>query len=112
METAKRALNRILELLPHGDDERDSTVPHETLEMYATVVPDAAFFGDHELEGLVTYIDRYAITLCNEGRVYDVLLRTATRYQPSGSVRLGAFVRIHGAWADDGFHANRITRIG
>ncbi len=113
MDAARRALNRILGLLPHTiDDEFDGTTPHDTLEMYATVVPDAHHFGDHELEGIVTAVTRYAMTLCYEGRVYDIILREATQWQPAGSVREGAFVLIHGTWSEDGFLASRITRTG
>jgi hypothetical protein len=60
----------------------------------------------------VTYVDRYVLKLCYDGRVYEVLLREATRYQPSGSLRSGAFVRIHGTWDRDKFAASQIVRIG
>ena len=113
MDAAKRALNRILGLLPRADEgETDPALPHETAEMYATVAPDFQHIGDNELEGLVTELTRYTLTLCYDGRIYDVHLREATRMHPTGTVREGAFVRVHGVWGSGGFSASRVERIG
>jgi len=108
MEQARSPLRLLLDLVSRGSIGRE----HDTTEMYAEFVPEARTFGEHELEGLITRINRYEATLCVDGRVYDVVLRSATAFQPNNaSVSFGSFVRVHGSWANDGFHANRITRI-
>jgi hypothetical protein len=86
---------------------------HDAREMYAEFVPEASAFGGHELEGLITRMDRLCLTLCVDGRVYDVVLRAGTAYHPRIEAESfeGKFVRVHGTWSDDGFHANSITRI-
>jgi hypothetical protein len=110
MEQPRAVLSFLLDLVTrgYGGANRD----HDAREMYAEFVPDANTFGEHELEGLITRINRFELTLCVEGRVYDVVLRSATAFHPDDrSYTFGNFVRVHGSWATDGFHANCITRI-
>jgi len=109
MEHARSALSFLLDLVARGYGAPGSA--HDAREMYAEFVPEARTFGDHELEGMITRMDRLNLTLCVDGRVYDVVLRCATAYHPPDAMRTGAFVRVHGSWAQDGFHANCITRI-
>ncbi len=101
----------LLDLVSRGSAAEPSE--HDSREMYAEFVPQASDFGGHELEGLITRMDRINLTLCVDGRVYDVVLRAATAFHPrvDPAAFEGKFVRIHGSWSDDGFHANRITRI-
>jgi hypothetical protein len=101
----------LLDLVSRGSVAEPSE--HDAREMYAEFVPEAREFGGHELEGLITRMDRLCLTLCVDGRVYDVVLRAATAYHPHVDPKAfdGKFVRIHGAWSGDGFHANSITRI-
>jgi hypothetical protein len=112
MEQQRSPLAFLLDLVARGYGAEP--VEHDAREMYAEFVPDANEFGGHELEGLITQMDRYALTLCVDGRVYDVVLREATAFHPHVEAEsfAGKFVRIHGTWSDDGFHANCITRIG
>ncbi len=108
METSRAPLSFVWGLIT--GDGPDSV--HDAREMYAEFVPEARAFGDHELEGLVTTFTRYWLTLCADGRVYDVVLREGTAFRPAGECACeGSFVRIRGTWAGDGFHANSITRV-
>jgi hypothetical protein len=110
MEQGRSPLGFLLDLVSRGSV--GATPDHDSSEMYAEFESDANTFGDHELEGLITRMDRYGLTLCAEGRIYDVMLRSATAYHPVDAIVSGTFVRIHGTWSDDGFHANTITRVG
>jgi hypothetical protein len=109
MEQGRSVLGVLLDLVSRGYVGDASE--HDSSEMYAEFQPEARAFGEHELEGLITRFNRLELTLCVDGRVYDVVLREATTYHPTDGVRTGAFVRVHGTWADDGFHASSITRI-
>jgi len=108
MEQTRTPLSFVWGLIT-GEDA-DST--HDVRELYAEFVPEASAFGNHELEGLVTSFNRYNLTLCADGRVYDVVLRKATIYsRVSERACEGSFVRIHGTWSVDDFHATSITRV-
>jgi len=111
MEPRRSPLAFLLDLVTRGYAADPSE--HDVREMYAEFVPEASTFGGHELEGLITRMDRLCLTLCVDGRAYDVVLRAATAYHPhvAAETFAGKFVRIHGSWSDDGFHANSITRI-
>jgi hypothetical protein len=109
MEQGRSPLGFLLDLVSRGYGA--ASTAHDNSEMYAEFESDASTFGNHELEGLITRMDRYGLTLCAEGRIYDVMLRSATAYHPINAIVSGTFVRIHGTWSDDGFHANTITRI-
>jgi hypothetical protein len=109
MEQPRSVLSFLLDLISRGYG--GASPEHDTREMYAEFVPEASTFGDHELEGLITRINRFELTLCVDGRVYDVVLRSATAYHPIDANVIGNFVRIHGSWATDGFHANSITLV-
>jgi hypothetical protein len=109
MEAGRSPLGFLLDLVAGGGAP---TTAHDAREMYAEFQPEARVFGDHELEGLITVLTRFELTLCADGRVYDVVLRGATAYHPTeSSAHCGAFVRVHGSWAGDGFHANCITLV-
>jgi hypothetical protein len=111
MEPRRSPLAFLFDLVSRGYAADPSE--HDTREMYAEFVPEASTFGGHELEGLITRMDRLCLTLCVDGRVYDVVLRAATAYHPQVNAETfeGKFVRINGSWGDNGFHANCITRI-
>jgi hypothetical protein len=111
MEQSRTPLGFLLNLVSRG--HAAEAPEHDTREMYAEFVPEASAFGGHELEGLITRMDRVCLTLCVDGRAYDVVLRAATAYHPDVEIHHfeGQFVRIHGSWDRDGFHANTITRI-
>jgi hypothetical protein len=110
MEQGRSPLGFLMDLVSGGYGAPSTA--HDSTEMYAEFEADASTFGGHELEGLITRMDRYGLTLCVDGRIYDVMLRSGTAYHPSDAkVNFGTFVRVHGSWSNDGFHANTITRI-
>jgi hypothetical protein len=109
VEQPRSVLHFLLDLVSRGYGGASSE--HDTREMYAEFVPEAKTFGDHELEGLITRTNQFELTLCVDGRVYDVVLRSATACHPAGANVIGNFVRVHGSWATDGFHANCITSV-
>jgi hypothetical protein len=73
---------------------------------------DDRFVGAHDMQGVVTYFDRFNMTLRADGRQYPVVLHQGTIIKPTGTTLAPSMVvNVEGYWSGGAFYANRVVVV-
>jgi len=70
---------------------------------------DDRFVAPHDVQGVVTYFNRFNMTLRANGREYPVVLHQGTIIRPTDTTLAPSMVvNVAGYWSDGAFYANKI----
>ncbi len=73
---------------------------------------DDRFSAAHDMQGVVTYFNRFAMTVRVDGRQYPVVLHQGTLIKPTGTTLAPSMlVNVEGYWSAGAFYANRIVVV-
>jgi hypothetical protein len=73
---------------------------------------DDRFVAQHDVQGIVTYFNRFNMTLRADGREYPVVLHQGTVIRPTGTTLAPSMVvNVEGYWSAGAFFANRIVVV-
>lgn len=73
---------------------------------------DDRFVGARDMQGVVTYFNRFNMNLRANGREYPVVLHQGTIIKPTGtSLAPSMLVNVEGYWSAGAFYANRIVVV-
>lgn len=79
---------------------------------YQVAQVPARFERPRDLQGVVTYFNRYSMTVRVRGGAEPVVLHQGTIINPTGaSLHAGMVVNVAGHWAGGDFYANRINVV-
>jgi hypothetical protein len=73
---------------------------------------DDHFIAPRDVQGVVTYFNRFNMTLRANGREYPVVLHQGTVIKPTGTTLAPSMVvNVEGYWSAGAFFANRIVVV-
>jgi hypothetical protein len=79
---------------------------------YQVAQAPARFAGPRDMQGVVTYFNRFNMTVRVDGVGEPVILHPGTIIHPTGAnLHPGMIVNVGGHWAGGNFYANRINVV-
>jgi hypothetical protein len=73
---------------------------------------DNRFVAQHDVQGVITYFNRFNMTVRVNGEAYPVVLHQGTIIRPTGATLVPSMVvNISGYWSAGTFFANRIIVV-